>query len=64
MDSKGNLRYGWKGNPIELSQHQVKKRKVDIPRNKNNASTLFASGNKPGKQNQEHRQVKQQVHPK
>ena len=47
MDSRGDLRYNWKGNPIDLSEQQSKRRKFDIPRRQNHASTLFTSSNKP-----------------
>ena len=52
MDSRGDLRYDWKGNPIDLSQHQSKRRRFDNPRRQNHASTLFTSGDKPGEANQ------------
>ena len=48
MDSRGDLRYDWKGNPIDMTHQQPKRRRFDNPARRNEASTFFTT---EGKQN-------------
>ena len=47
MDARGDLRYDWKGNPIDLSHQEPKRMKFNNPRIQNKVSALYTSSNKP-----------------
>ena len=59
MDSRGDLRYDWKGNPIDITDNQRKRRNFENAKGQSHASALYTQGSRDNHSDQDRGQVSQ-----